>query len=81
MTTFIVVCAVCRDPLTPGEALEVTAIETGAVRFIHRPSVVLRPGLATGSCFTHGVGPSWRDRVRLVSSCAHAPIGSTGGVR
>lgn len=71
MTTTIVVCAACGDPLTPGEALEVVTIATDVARFIHRPSVALRPGLATGSCFTHGVGPSRRDRVRLVD-----PVGA-----
>ncbi len=81
MTTVIVVCAVCRAPLAPGEALEVVTIATGMTKYVHRPSVVLRPGLATGSCFTHGVGPSWRDRVRLVDSVAASAHDEKGGVR
>jgi hypothetical protein len=64
MTRTIVVCAVCRLPLAPGEALEVTTISTGEVRHIHRPGVILA-GVPTGACFAHGVGPHSRDRVRL----------------
>ena len=68
MTT-IVVCASCRLPLAPGEALEVVTIATGEARYVHRPSVGLA-GVPTGACFGHGVGPYWRDRVRLADPAA-----------
>lgn len=60
----IVVCAACGDPLTPGEALEVVTLATGAVRFIHRPSVAVRPDVSTGSCF-RVVGRVDVDLIRL----------------
>jgi hypothetical protein len=62
--TNIVVCAACGDPLSPGEALEVVTIATGAVRYVHRPQVAVRPDVPTGSCF-HVVRPAHLDRIRL----------------
>jgi hypothetical protein len=63
------VCAACRLPLAPGEALEVTEIATGEVRRIHRPGIILA-GVPTGACFGHGVGPCSRDRIRLADPAA-----------
>jgi hypothetical protein len=62
--TSIVVCSACGDPLTPGEALEVVTILTGAVRYVHRPQVAVRPDVPTGSCF-HVVRPVNVDLIRL----------------
>ena len=62
--TIIVTCAACGDPLTPGEALEVVTIATGAVRWVHRPQVAVRADVPTGSCF-HDVRPVNVDRIRL----------------
>ena len=64
MNVVIVACSWCRLPLTPGQALEVVSAATGAMRYVHRPSIRL-DGIPAGRCLHLGTSTARGDRIAL----------------
>ncbi len=59
------ICAVCRLPLTAGEALEVLDLATGSAWHVHRPAAG-----SGGRCFRVGAPGGQRFAIRLVDELA-----------